>query len=336
MRRSDILVIGAGPAGSVAAIACRRLGLSVTLLEAQAFPRPLPGETLPPAIEPLLQSIGASSILREAGYRRYRGIHVNWGENKAFQALGADYRGLWQGFQAVRSDFDARLLQKAVDCGVQVIQPCRARNILTQDAQVVGLNTTQGVFHCHRLLDATGRRHWLARQLSIKLIACSPKLLAQYRYIRSEAIDKQAQPQLVSTNDGWTWRAPISETHYAWMTLNFDGNPNIQASSPKCKGADVTWRYVERPAGPGYYCLGDAACVLDPLSGHGVLRAVMSAQKCASLIANEIDGSGQAERESYRKYNRWLLDWFEHDRARLASAYTILASPPSWLVATPL
>ncbi|MFD2883782.1 NAD(P)-binding protein [Pseudomonas lini] len=52
------MIVGAGPAGSAAAIFCAQHGLRVALLEQSAVCRDRPGETLPPGIEPLLQQLG--------------------------------------------------------------------------------------------------------------------------------------------------------------------------------------------------------------------------------------------------------------------------------------
>ena len=51
-RYFDVVVVGGGPAGSSAAISCAEAGLRVALLERERFPRDLPGETLPPGVEP--------------------------------------------------------------------------------------------------------------------------------------------------------------------------------------------------------------------------------------------------------------------------------------------
>lgn len=326
MNKPRILIIGGGPAGSIAAIACRRRGFEVTIVEALPFPRSRPGESLPPAIEPLLRSIDIHDILETANYRRFRGVHVSWGKNNTFAPLGSDHRGEWRGYQAIRSDFDERLLQKAVESGARLLQPCKAKKLLRRQETLIGVSTSVGDVFCDTLLDASGGTQWLARSLPLKIETYSPRLIAQYSYHATESLPTEAAPKLFTNADRWIWQAPVSNKQYARVSLRFDGQPERRSSSPHRKAADVTWRCLENPADPGYFCLGDAACVLDPLSSHGVLRAIMSALFCVDLIAKP-----SPSQPPHTVYSDWIRNWFMHDRIHLEKSYRELPSPPFWI-----
>src|SRR4051794_13139487 len=99
-----ILIVGSGPAGLAAAITARNFGFEVTVLEQTPFPRHRPGETLHPAMEPLLASIGGASALLEGNYLRHLGTWLEWGAKGEFREFGKDETGLWRGFQALRDD----------------------------------------------------------------------------------------------------------------------------------------------------------------------------------------------------------------------------------------
>ena len=70
---ADVVVVGGGPAGSAAAIACATRGLSVVMCEREPPGRDRPGETLHPGIEPLLQQLGIADRLAYAVSARHPG-----------------------------------------------------------------------------------------------------------------------------------------------------------------------------------------------------------------------------------------------------------------------
>jgi flavin-dependent dehydrogenase len=82
----------------------------------------------------------------------------------------------------------------------------------------------------------------------------------------------------------------------------------------------VTWRMASRAAHPAWFLVGDAACLLDPLSSKGVLRAMMSGIAAGHLIANVLDGRIAAEAAA-NVYQHWLSEWFAREATRLAAFY---------------
>src|SRR5882724_5704622 len=114
---ADVVVIGGGPAGAAAAIACATRGLCVVLCERERFTLERPGETLHPGIEPLLAQLGVADRLPQVVGARHAGIWIEWGSARRFEPFGADAHGPWLGFQVRRSDFDALLLERAREVG---------------------------------------------------------------------------------------------------------------------------------------------------------------------------------------------------------------------------
>ena len=88
---------------------------------------------------------------------------------------------------------------------------------------------------------------------------------------------------------------------------------------------------VERPAGPGYVCVGDAACVLDPAASHGVLKALMSGMMAAHVIAERVAGGASGD-QAIRAYTSWLTRLFRADVAALTELYRTHPFPPAWVV----
>jgi 2-polyprenyl-6-methoxyphenol hydroxylase-like FAD-dependent oxidoreductase len=127
---ADVVVVGGGPAGAAAAIACATQGLRVALCEREPAGRDRPGETLHPGIEPLLGQLGVSDRLAGVVGARHAGIWIQWGGARRLEPFGSDAGGSWKGLQVWRADFDALLLTRPREAGVDVRQPCTASAIL--------------------------------------------------------------------------------------------------------------------------------------------------------------------------------------------------------------
>ena len=337
----DVVVIGGGPAGTATAIAAVQAGLQVILLEAQAFPRSRPGETLHPGVEPLLEQMGVLDAVLAAGFVRHRGNWVQWEGDRQFMAFGADAAGAWQGFQAVRADFDALLLAQAVAIGVTVLHPCRAQGLLKNaQGRVVGVATSQGDVQAAIVVDAAGGHHWVARQLGLEIEYESPRLMVYYGYATGDCPERDDAPAIAADEQGWTWTAKVRSQLYQWTRLSFAGQPlprhwlpaefaGLTPHQPP-RAADVTWRQVAQPAGAGYFLVGDAAMVLDPTSSHGVLRAIMSGRMAGHLMAKSL-ADRRLEPLTIHHYCEWVKQWFCHDVDQLKQLYGKLPHPPDWI-----
>jgi len=318
---SDLLVIGGGPAGTAAAITSARGGLSVTLLEAEPFPRHRPGETLHPGVAPLLTRLGAADSLESAGFLRHAGVWVEHSGKPEFQAYGVDESGPWLGYQACRTEFDSLLLDQARTCGVSILQPHRALRVLREGRRIAGAETTAGTVDATFTIDASGVSAWLARQLSLPHRQASRKLIAFYGYMRGNCPVRDAAPSFTYGANGWVWTARVRPNLYHWTrlvtpsTLQRAGAPPEFAgleSLGRSKGADVTWRHLESSAGPGYFVAGDAATVTDPSSSHGVLRAIMSGILAGHLVLKNMFRNESAQALS-AEYQQFLQSSFDFD-----------------------
>lgn len=337
---ADVAVVGAGPAGSSAAIACAQAGLRVLVCELRAFPRERVGETLHPGVESPLERLGVLDRVLRAGFLRHPGIWVGSAEGSRLEPYGVDANGPWGGFQAWRADLDAILLERAAELGAGVLQPCRAVVPLAAGERVVGLSTTAGEIEAAFVVDAAGPQQWIGRRLAIGVRRCSPRLLARYGYLRGSHPARDEAPAFLSDAEGWTWTARVRPDLYQWTRVNLTGAPPPAGYLPgelrdlervgSPAGADVSWRALKRPAGLGYFAVGDAGAIVDPASSHGVLRALLSGMLAGRLIAGVLRRALD-EAVAAREYTTWMSASFEQDVTALRDLYRRLPRPPPWL-----
>jgi len=327
---TDVAVVGGGPAGSATAIACAVRGLRVVLFERDLFASERPGETLHPGIEPLLAQLGIADRMSPVVGARHNGIWIEWGGSRRFDPFGADDSGPWTGFQVWRADFDALLIRRARELGVDVRQPCTVTGIIDGPDGPAGVTTAEGVVPARIVVDATGRTRWLGRTLGIASPSRSPRFFVRYGYAKGACPERERAPLLVGNASGWTWTAMVRPDTYQWTRLAFDGSQPPRDWMPdefchltptgRSRGADVTWRMADAVAKPGWFMVGDAAGILDPTSSHGVLRAIVSGMTAGHLIGAVLR-SGAPPAGAAIAYQEWFAAWFNADATRLSQFY---------------
>ncbi|HZT04402.1 MAG TPA: FAD-dependent monooxygenase [Steroidobacteraceae bacterium] len=127
----DAIIIGAGPAGSAAAILLSRAGWSVAVLETATFPRrKVCGECIAASNLPLLHGLGIGEALRQHAGPELRRVALWCADDMICGALPARGEGYppW-GCALGREHLDLLLLEAARAAGAAVLQPCRALTV---------------------------------------------------------------------------------------------------------------------------------------------------------------------------------------------------------------
>lgn len=299
---ADLVILGAGPAGCAAAISALQSGLTVAILETQTSPRVSPGETLHPGVEPIFHRLGVWQALLDCGFHRHHGI---WRESengqRIFDPYGRDKGGPWRGFQVDRAQLDQIFRARVTDlCGKIETIP-RLDSLLKHDAAVAGVSTDHRVFQAPFVLDASGRHSWLAAKLDLSAERFNRTQRVRFGWTADTMSELDGQPLFRQRRDGWDWRAPLGDGRCAWAELR---------NTSEATGVDYSWRIYRECAGPGYFLLGDAACLMDPSAANGVLRAMMSGIYAVHLVIG-IKKRQTNHHDAALEYKRWIGEMFD-------------------------
>ena len=148
----DVIVVGAGPAGCMAAIIVARAGFRVRMFDRARFPRAkLCGDTINPgAYRTLARHLHADRILRNA--RPIDGMLLTGPGGIAVRGFyGSRERRQILGFAIERKAFDQRLLEAAVASGASLEDNCVIDEAVVEDAIVTGVRVRgTGTARTHR------------------------------------------------------------------------------------------------------------------------------------------------------------------------------------------
>lgn len=323
---ADLIVVGGGPAGTGAGIAALQQGLSVVLLEVAARPRERPGEAMHPGVEAIFRELGVFEAVAALSQLRPMAQRIAWGNSsERLDVYGTDAQGPWRGFLVNRAALDEVLLARFRALGGRLIRPSQGAAPLIERGAVIGVSVSGRAIRAPIVIDATGSRGWLRRALGLAVIRVSPPLLACHGYVRGRSCE---HPTIRGDRDKWRWMAEVAPGLVGWVEVSLSpaaGGPrNLRVTTDEnlanVGASDVTWRMAERLAGPGWLLAGDAACSLDPLGGHGILRALMSGMMAAHSAGQRIAGVVDQDRFE-RSYGGWVQSWFQADAGRLLALY---------------
>ena len=249
---ADVIVVGAGPAGSTAAYHLARQGLDVLLLEKTAFPRDkVCGDGLTPkAVPPLLRmgllnafgdpDEGDGAWLRNRGLRIYGGglrLELPWPELSAYPGFGLARK---------RADFDELLARHAESAGVRLLEkaPVTGPIVDERTGRVRGVTTKTDSYQAPLVVAADGNSSRLAVALGLERRDDRPMGVAVRTYFESPRHDDDYLESWLELWDGEPHKSNLLPG-YGWVFGMGDGTSNVGlgvlSSRPK-KNNDVDYR----------------------------------------------------------------------------------------------
>ncbi|MEM8964348.1 MAG: tryptophan 7-halogenase [Acidobacteriota bacterium] len=339
--RTEVVVVGGGPAGAVAAHVLARAGRRVVLVEASADgSASRVGEALAPAARPILARLGLLDRVRRGDHLTCPGNVSVWGSETPRQHnFLRDPHG--PGLHLDRAELDASLRAAAAESGARVVMESRVRSVERGNSgwclelSTGGASRVSESLQCDWLIDATGRSSALSgrfgdRRRQDNLIA----FVARWRPRAHSNPDRDARTFIEASEDGWWYsaRLPGGERVVAFHTdsdlidagalrtargfnEHLSKAPYLKALlithgyvlSGRPRGADASSSRLDPVAGDGYVAVGDAAISLDPLSSQGLFNALFTGLRGAEAVDAALAGRPQSI-EAYKR--------------RLASIYT--------------
>jgi 2-polyprenyl-6-methoxyphenol hydroxylase-like FAD-dependent oxidoreductase len=294
--QTEVVVVGGGPAGAVAARALAHLGREVVLCESASFPRPHVGISLSPGVEKQLAFLGLDGQLDRPCHRKEVPMLRRWGTPDFEISAGPTFTIVDRGV------FDADLLAAARDAGVRVLHPARVGEQTRTGERwrlAVYRADSHVVIDTRFVVEATGRRMRFRRRRRYganTLALCGTWIGAPTGAMRLSAgrdhwcwatptgphasslicfVDPQRFQQLPgSLRERYVTMAEQSGVLPAIEALTLCGEPFACNATP-CVSEEET---------AGILCVGDADLTLDPLSSSGVQAAIQSSLAIGPIV----------------------------------------------------
>ena len=334
-----MLIGGAGPAGTAAAIALADFApsLSVCIADAPQADTLRIGETLPPQVKPILEHLGVWPAFEADGHRPSHRTVSAWGgpELLSNEFLFQSHQVGWR---LDRARFDATLRGKATERATQLT----ARVAAASHDGAWSVHLDDGARATARfLIDATGRGATLARQNGVAYE--NPDRLIGSVMLFGAAPDDGVGLLIETFPDGWWYTAALPEGRRIVVAMS-DGDLMRALDLNRRDGflrALAATRYVRdavgnaqpigapvlRPAGSRrivqdttlpMLCVGDAASCFDPVSGQGLFKALRSGIFASYAIGDLLCRDDDA---GIRRYRRFIADAFAGYRETLTEYY---------------
>ena len=308
---TDVLVAGAGPAGSVAALLLARAGLRVRIIDRARFPRDkLCGDTINPGSLALLDRLGLGAGIRASGVP-VRGMTVT-GPNGA--SVIADYPPGIAGVALTRRLLDQALVEQAIAAGAEFDDGLGVKRAVVSGASrvtgvVVRWGGAEQEWRARVVIAADGRASRLAGSLGLSAFATRPRRWAFGAYFEGVS-GLTARGEMHVRKDGYIGVAPlaggIANVCVVRDQQDVQGGPPLQlgaviAADPQlhdrfCRAKQISDLSVLGPlavdaqgAGwPGLLLAGDAAGFVDPMTGDGLRFAIRGGMLAADAAIREV------------------------------------------------
>jgi menaquinone-9 beta-reductase len=314
---TDVLVVGAGPAGSSAAAWSSRLGLDTVLVDAAVFPRDKTcGDGLTPRAIGELQRLGLEDWLRAHTVNQGLRAH-GFGQTLLLPWPGGSLPD-W-GSAVARTELDDHLRTTAIKAGATAVDGARAIGVRREGERVaaVELETAGERFEiaCRRLVVADGVRSGLGKLLGREWHRDTVYGVAGRSYVSSEMSDdpwisshlelRGADGEILS-GYGWIFPLGTGEVNLGVGTLATAKRPANVALRPLMefyaeeRRADFELTgglraptsallpmggAVSHVAGPNWALIGDAAACVNPLNGEGIDYGLETGRLVAEQLA---------------------------------------------------
>lgn len=333
VKEIDVLVIGAGPSGSVVSAILHRQNLNVLVVEKEKFPRFVIGESLLPACNGIMEEVGFLDAVKRYGFQFKNGAAFSWGDKyRYFDFCDKSSDGYGTTFQVQRGDFDKVLIDEAIKQGVSVKFEVAVDSVAFQnDAVVANLNNGETI-KAKYIVDASGYGRVLPKMLNLEVPSTLTPRKAIFTHIEDNISEVlyDRKKILITTHprfrDVWFWLIPFSNGRCSIGVVGEEKTIDILGKdlaetlkahtyeAPMLKRLlnNAKWdtpvrtiksysKDVKQLYGDKYILLGNASEFLDPVFSSGVTIAMYSALMAGNLVARILRGESVDLESEYAK-----------------------------------
>lgn len=293
----DVVIVGAGPAGSTCAAFCAQAGLRTLLLEREKFPREkVCGDCLNPSCLPVLRRLGAFERVRALPHGNLDAVEfIAIGGQKIHVDLPT---GDESEIAIKRSLFDVLLMSRAKELGADVREATTVSAIertATNNWKIdIGTETSE----TRILVGADGRNSTIARLCNLLPRPARERVALQSHIPLPKDFGNRVVLQFLP--EGYSGQAPVNDRE---LNLCLVGVPasisSLRVWAEKHFGIAPShqWRTITpltraaiSPAHENLFLIGDAARVVEPFTGEGIYYALRGGELAADAIAKIIHG----------------------------------------------
>lgn len=342
----DVLVIGAGPSGSIAAAIMHRAGLKVHVVEKMRFPRFVIGESLLPRCMEALDEAGLLEAVKARGFQRKDGAKFVMDGNICDFNFSTQHTQGWQWtWQVPRADFDKTLADECERMGVTIAYETEVTAIdihedgsSTTTVKDAGENTS--TIEARFIVDGSGYGRVIPRLFGLDRPSSQPPRKAVFCHItdpdRNQAFEPNRIIVYVHNPKTWIWVIPFSNGNTSVGYVGdpaffdqFEGDLSQQYKSMlnaepelaiRFKDTQLVWdepktlqswsATTDTFFGKGFVLTGNVTEFLDPVFSSGVTLASVSAQKAAKLVIRHLRGESVDWQQEYMNPMRKGVDVF--------------------------
>ncbi len=325
MINTDVLVIGAGPSGTIAAAIIRKAGYDVHIVEKMQFPRFVIGESLLPRCLESLDEAGFLPALNRQNFQIKSGAKfVRNGQicDFTFEEQHTDgWRNAWQ---MPRADFDMTLAGECESMGITVSYQHEVTGIeIAEDGSSITTvkpkDNEPYRIHAKFIVDGSGYGRVIPRLFGLERASSMPTRKALFSHVTDPLRLEQEEPNrivvYVHNETCWIWTIPFANgiTSVGFVSdpgffEKYSGIPEEQFRAmlddvPELshRFKDVTLQFEPRTLqswsvttdtfyGNGFVLTGNVTEFLDPIFSSGVTLAAVSAQTAAKLVIKHLKG----------------------------------------------
>jgi len=340
-----IAIIGGGPAGCALATLLKRKGFKVAVFYLEKRPEIIVGESLVPAIIPMLRALGVEDEVKS--YSTYKPGASVWVSKDEEATSPFSYGGgnlPPYAYNVPRVKFDKTIFENALKEGVRffnlaakIEKTGNNDELKLSDDTIAGTN---GYFDAQPdlIVDATGRSRTISRLLDIPTKQGYRKDVALFAHLSGAEKIEPYNIHLHRLEKGWNWRIPLPDRTSVGVVINpehlkkygttkeeqydnyLKSDETLKKFTSNAKRETAVVQYdnyqliSQKMFGPNWVLTGDAGGFLDPIFSSGLFLAIKGAFRLADAIETGTDASFKKyQKEQMRELYVWqkLVDtWY--------------------------